>query len=258
VPARIVTWNVNGLRAAVSKHFAAHIDTLQPDVLMLQETRAFPEQLKGGWGDPEGWSAVWHPHTRPGYAGVSTWTRTPQWVVGTGMSDAEDGRILRTRWRKLELVNVYLPSGSSSPEAQARKDAFMTRFLAWSAQLAAADRPVIIAGDLNIAHTADDIWNPSGNKKNSGFLPHERAWFDTLLEAGWTDLLRAHTGPMKGPYSWWSNRGQARAKDRGWRIDHLLGNAAVAGSVQQAFVHRPGGLDTSDHAPVVVDLKGRW
>lgn len=258
MPARIVTWNVNGLRAAVSKRFADHVEELKPDVLMLQETRVFPEQLKGDWADPPGWSVVWHPHTRPGYAGVSTWTRSAQWVVGTGLGDAESGRVLCTRWRKLTLVNVYLPSGSSSEEAQSRKEDFMRRFLAWSASLAASDDPVIIAGDLNVAHTADDIWNPTGNKRSSGFLPHERAWFTELLESGWSDLLREHVGPGKGPYSWWSNRGQARQKDRGWRIDYLLGNAAVAGSVKAAFVHRQGGLDTSDHAPVVLDLKGRW
>ncbi|MFT4623023.1 MAG: exodeoxyribonuclease-3 [Myxococcota bacterium] len=258
MPIRIVSWNVNGLRAATSKRFGQHVATLKPDALMLQETRTFPEQLKDGWSTPEGWHPVWHPADRPGYAGVATWTRTPQWVSGVGLPGSHgDGRVLRTRWGKLELVNVYLPSGSASPEAQERKDRFMVDFLPWSAALAAQDRPVLLAGDLNIAHTENDIWNPGGSKRISGFLPHEREWFTTLLAAGWTDLLRTHAGPVKGPYSWWSNRGRARAEDRGWRIDYVLGNAAAAARLRNAWVHRPGGLDTSDHAPVVVDLSSR-
>ena len=259
MPLRIVSWNVNGLRAAARKELAAHLDQLAPDAVMLQEVRAFPHQLKDGWDAPSGWNAVWHPAERPGYAGVATWTREPQWVAGTGLDGADpEGRVLRTRLRKLQLVNVYLPSGSSSPEAQARKEAFMETFLPWAAALAGSEVPTVLGGDLNIAHTERDIWNPRGNKNNSGFLPHERAWFGDLLASGWTDLVRAHAGDVKGPYSWWSNRGQARAKDRGWRIDYLLGNAAAATHLKHAWVHRPGGLDTSDHAPVVVELGGRW
>ncbi len=258
MPTRIITWNVNGIRAAVRKRFREHITELRPDVLFLQEVRCLPHELPEGLAAPEGYHALWHPAERRGYAGTATWTRAPQGIIGTGMDGPDpEGRILRTRTRHLELVNLYLPSGSSKPEAQARKDVFMEAFRPWAAAIARAEHPVLLAGDMNVAHTPDDIHNPSGNKRNSGFLPHEREWFTALLGDGWTDLVRAHVGSGKGPYSWWSNRGRARAEDRGWRIDYVMGNAAAAARLKKAWVVRQGGLDTSDHAPVVVELRQR-
>ena len=255
---RITTWNVNGLRAALKKGLHHHLEQVKPDVLMLQEIRATPDQLPKGEARPEGWHAAWHPAERKGYSGVATWTKTPQWVVGVGMDDLDvQGRILRTRTKKLQMVNVYLPSGSRSEEAQASKEQWMERFLPWAAAIARSEEPTVLAGDLNIAHTANDIHNPTGNKKNSGFLPHEREWFSELLASGWTDLFRVHVGEQKGPYSWWSNRGRARELDRGWRIDYVLGNAAVAKRLKGASIHRPGGLEVSDHAPVTIELKAR-
>ena len=115
-------------------------------------------------------------------------------------------------------------------------------------------RPVVVCGDLNIAHTEDDIWNPKGNVKNSGFLPHERSWFTDLLADGWTDAFRACVGEGEKIYSWWSNRGQARAKDRGWRIDYFLLNPVAAAALVDCSIVRQGGIDVSDHAPVVLDL----
>ena len=123
--------------------------------------------------------------------------------------------------------------------------------------LSTCEEPVIIGGDWNLAPTADVLFNPVANKRNSGFLPQERAWFACVVEAGWTDLFRAHRGPGVGPWSWWSNRGQARLLDRGWRIDHLLGNAAATARLKGASIHREGGVLTSDHAPVSVDLRAR-
>lgn len=251
---RITSWNVNGLRAALRKGIVAHIEALDPDVLLLQEIRARPDQLPDD-ALTGAWHCRWHPAERPGYSGVATLSRRRQVAVGTGM-DAPDpqGRILRTRVGDLELINVYLPSGSRSEEAQRDKEAWMDRFGAWAAGIAAAGRPAILAGDLNVAHTELDIHDPRGNKRNSGFLPHERAWFSSLLASGWTDLLRAHVGEVQGPYSWWSNRGRARALDRGWRIDYVLGTASVAARVAHASVRRAGGLEISDHAPVTIEL----
>lgn len=253
---RVTTWNVNGLRAALRKGYADHIATLKPDVLMLQEVRALPEQLPKEWQEPDGWQVQWHPAEKKGYSGVSTWTRGEQERIGVGIGGAADpeGRVLQSRAHGLRLVNVYLPSGSSGPERQAAKERWMADFLPFAAELAAGDEPVVLVGDLNIAHTEDDIWNPGGNKKNPGFLPHERAWFGELLDAGWADVLRAHFGPMKGPYTWWSTRGQARQKDRGWRIDYVLCNAPAARRVQGVRVDREAGLTISDHAPVTVDF----
>ncbi len=273
---RITTWNVNGLRAAIRKGLQAHLDAIQPDVLLLQEVRARPLQLPGSWATPEGWNAIWHPAERLGYSGVAIWVRArkrspgkavPE-VVETGLGGPDpEGRVLRARVGGLQVVSIYTPSGSNSEERQAFKDGWMHRFTEWASTLLALDEPVILGGDLNVAPTEDDLFNPTGNKKNSGYLPHERDWFAGLLDAGWVDLFRAHHGPGKGPYSWWSNRGRARALDRGWRIDHLLGNPAAAALLKKATIHPEGGRGdgtgrhklhaVSDHAAVSVDLKVR-
>lgn len=255
---RITTWNVNGLRAALRKGMPDHLERLTPDVLLLQEIRVMPEQLKKAWRQPEGWHVAWHPAEKKGYAGTAVWSRHPLEVVGTGIDGEDDpeGRVLSVAVQGVELVSVYLPSGSSGEERQAFKEAWMDRFAAWMADLVARDTPVVVGGDLNVAHTPDDIWNPTGNKKNSGFLPHERAWFTELLGQGWSDLLRETAGEGKGPYSWWSNRGKAREKDRGWRIDYLLANPAAVSHLgaHETTVHREGGMTVSDHAPVTADF----
>jgi exodeoxyribonuclease-3 len=144
---------------------------------------------------------------------------------------------------------------SSHAEAQERKDKWAATFMAWTAAYAASDSPVVLGGDLNIAHTANDIHNPTANRKNSGFMDHERAWFSDLLDQGWNDMVRTQLGDIKGPYSWWSNRGEARKLNRGWRIDYLLGNAAAAARLTAAGIERKGGLTVSDHAPVWIDLQ---
>ena len=252
---RITTWNVNGLRAALRKGFAEHIDTIAPDVLMLQEVRALPEQLPAEWAAPDGWHVHWHPAERKGYSGTAVWSRHPMQVLGTGMDDDDpEGRLLRVRVEGIELVNVYLPSGSSSDERQQHKETWMDEFMTWTQQLVKSRKTVVIGGDLNIAHTEHDIFYAKSNEKTSGFLPHERAWFGDLLETGWHDLVREHCGDVQGPYSWWSNRGRARELDRGWRIDYLLGNRPLAKRFRSSTIHREGGLTVSDHAPVSIDL----
>lgn len=253
---RITTWNVNGLRAALRKGFAEFLDTLETDVLLLQEVRALPEQLPEEWSRPKGWHVHWHPAERLGYSGVAVWSKKPIQVLGTGM-DAEDpeGRLLRVKIGNLEIASVYLPSGSSGEHRQEQKELWMEDFLPWAEPFLSQDTPVILGGDLNIAHTERDIFYAKGNENTSGFLPHEREWFTQLLETGWRDLVREHYGDCQGPYSWWSNRGRARELDRGWRIDYLLANAAARERFQSAVIHREGGLTISDHAPVSIDLK---
>lgn len=252
---RIVTWNLNGIRAAIRKGLDDFVEALEPDVLMLQEIRALPEQLPADWTPPSQYQVLWHPAQRKGYAGVSTWSAKPMEELSRGMNREDpEGRVLRTRSFGIDFINVYLPSGAQSEERQARKDAWLDEFLPWACSFLDAPYPVILAGDLNIAHTKLDIHNPSGNKRNSGFLPHERDWFTQLLASGWTDLFRSHVGDRQGPYSWWSNRGRARELDRGWRIDYVLGNSHAAKRLTSAHILREGGLVVSDHAPVIVDL----
>ena len=254
---RITTWNVNGLRAALRKGFADHIDKIAPDVLLLQEIRALPEQLPKAWAAPSGWHVCWHSAEQKGYSGTAVWARYPIETIGTGIGGADpEGRILRVRVRGVQLVSVYLPSGSSSEERQRiKEEVWMVNFLPWAQALLPLNEPVVLGGDFNIAHTERDIFYAKGNEKNSGFLPRERAWMGDLLKTGWRDFVREHYGNIQGPYSWWSNRGRARELDRGWRIDYLLGNAAAARRFKSAYVHREGGLTVSDHAPVTVDLQ---
>jgi exodeoxyribonuclease-3 len=255
---RIVTWNVNGIRAAIRKGLDEFVTRIDPSILLLQETRALEEQLPKGW-----YPGLEHTHLHPaekkGYSGVATWSMDDFEVVGTGIDTRLDpadseGRMLHTQHGDLHCLNCYLPSGSNKAERQIWKEGWMEDLLEWARPFTEMDAPVVLCGDLNIAHTEDDIWNPTGNRRTSGFLPQERSWFDRLLASGWHDLLRIDVGPGKGPYSWWSNRGQARILDRGWRIDYVLGNAAALPLLQRASVLREGGLVVSDHAPVIVDL----
>lgn len=259
---RIAAWNVNGLRAALKKGMPDFLDRLAPDVLLLQEIRSLPEQLPKAWQEPEGWHVAWHPAEKKGYAGTAVWSREPIEVLerGIGVPDVE-GRVLTVRTAGIVVSSVYLPSGSGGDDKQARKEDWMARFRPWARALSARDEPVVMGGDLNIAHTENDIHNPKANTKNSGFLPHERVWFGELLAEGWSDTLREHVGEQRGPWSWWSNRGRARELDRGWRIDYLLANPAAAKRVSAASVFKEGGmtqedgtLPVSDHAPVVVEL----
>ncbi|MFL2962265.1 MAG: exodeoxyribonuclease III [Candidatus Poseidoniaceae archaeon] len=256
---RIVTWNVNGIRAAIRKGIDSFFEKIKADVWMLQEVRCLPEQLPKDWQIPEGYQMILHPAEKKGYSGVATISKIEMMEEGRGMQgeiDIEDseGRVLVTRHEDLILVNTYLPSGSSKEERQQYKETWMAQWREFIRPLLHSDQTVIVAGDLNIAHTENDIWNPKGNVKSSGFLPHEREWFSELLAEGWHDLFREHVGPDEKTFSWWSNRGQARAKDRGWRIDYLLGNEVAMKRLKSVKIDRQGGLEVSDHAPVILDL----
>lgn len=255
---RVTTWNVNGLRAAANKGFWDKIEEIAPDVVLLQEIRTLPEQLSAAQAPPDDWHVAWHPAQKKGYSGVAVLSRHPFEVVRTGLSDDDEdaeGRLLHVRMGELELCSVYLPSGSSRPERQAHKEEWMKRFRPWADALRSKGVPALIAGDLNIAHTENDIHNPTGNKKNSGFLPHERQWMGELIASGWHDVYREHFGAQKGPYSWWSNRGRARELDRGWRIDYLLTTSDLAARVTSVDVDRQAGITISDHAPVTLTIE---
>ncbi len=281
---KITTWNVNGLRAALRKGFARHLDEIRPDVLLLQEVRATVDQLPKEWQAPEGWHVAWNPAQKPGYAGTAVWSREPMEILGTGLSDShadEEGRVLRARIGGaggVEVASIYLPSGSSGEARQVEKERWMAEFSPWARVQLEQKHAVVLGGDLNIAHTARDIFHAKSNEETSGFLPHERQWMEELVAGGWRDFVRedfdaalakkdaaaiagrfgvAGDGidPHKhGPYSWWSNRGGARASNRGWRIDYLLGNMKAGSSFTCASISRQAALEVSDHAPVTVEI----
>ena len=266
---RIVTWNVNGLRAALRKGLLDHLKTLDPEVLLLQEIRCRPGQIDPGITD--GWHVTWHPAQKPGYAGTAVWSRRPHRLLGYGLQPPRcrrpdpavdpEGRVLRVEVGGVQMINVYLPSGGASPARQVAKEAWMAEFLPWASGWSRSRQPCLLAGDLNIAHQPIDLFHHRSNTRQSGFLPHERAWLTDLLDQGWTDTVRRSAGEVDGPYSWWSNRGSARALDRGWRIDYVLTNRWLTPRVAAPSTHRSLALargedpPTSDHAPISVDLE---
>lgn len=253
---KITTWNVNGLRAALRKGFADHLQVISPDVLLLQEVRALPDQLDPEWRNPQGWHVYWNVAEKKGYSGTAIWSRVPFDSVVTGVSEGEadvEGRLVTVRIDGVSISSVYLPSGSSSAERQLVKDQWLASFRQW-ADARLADGPCLFGGDMNVAHTEQDIFYAKSNQKTSGFLPHEREWFGELLNSGWHDLVREHFGEVQGPYSWWSNRGKARELDRGWRIDYLMANSELRDRFCHAEIRREAGLTVSDHAPVSIDL----
>lgn len=258
---RILTWNINGIRSAAKKGLWDRIDAIAPDVACFQEIRAHPEVLTEDLRSRAGWHVEWHPAKKPGYAGTGAWCRTEFAIEARGMGGGraadDEGRILVSRCSGIRIVNTYLPSGSAGPHRQAIKDRWLPRFARWIAPMARSRVPTILCGDLNIAHTPRDIYYAKSNEKNSGFLPHEREWIGDLIASGWRDLVREDAGDRDGPYTWWSNRGQARALDRGWRIDYILANRAAHRLVTGVAVHREASLGISDHAPITVDLDTR-
>ncbi len=256
-PLKLTSWNVNGLRAALRKGFEKVISEIAPDVLILQEVRAFPEQLPEHVRQPDGWHVYWNPAERAGYSGTAVWSRYPLERVTTGIGphwEDNEGRVTEVRTGGLTLASVYLPSGSSSPERQMVKDQWLEVFRHWADSRRRVRGPVVFGGDLNIAHTERDIFYARANEETSGFLPHEREWFSELLQSGWADVIREHAGDCDGPYSWWSNRGRARELDRGWRIDYWLCNRRAREIFQAAETHRELTLGISDHAPVSIQL----
>jgi len=255
---KITTWNVNGLRAALRKGFADHLQRIDPDVLLLQEVRAFPDQLPGLWMNPTDYHVHWHPAEKPGYAGTALWSKHPIEQIAHGLSKGDkdtEGRVITAQTAGLTVASIYLPKGETDTPKQDRKDGWMRRFRRWAGTLKDQQTPVILGGDLNIAHTPRDLYYAKSNENTSGFLPHERVWFTRLLKSGWHDVVREHFGDIDGPYSWWSNRGRARALDRGWRIDYLLTNAPATRRIKRVHIDREAGLACSDHAPVTVEVQ---
>ncbi len=251
---RILSYNVNGIRSAVSKGLAEWIGRHDFDILCFQEMKATPEQYNAAELTQLGYQAFWHSAQKKGYSGVAIFTRrTPdQIVVGCGMEKYDrEGRILRADFGPWTLLNCYFPSGTTGDERQAFKMEFLDDFYAWVQELKKERPQLIVVGDYNIAHQAIDIHDPIGNKKTSGFLPEERAWMSRWFDSGFTDAFR-YLHPQQVSYSWWSFRANARAKDKGWRIDYqsitdnLRDNLLGAGQMPEA-VH-------SDHCPVWAEL----
>lgn len=253
---RIISLNLNGIRSAWNKGLLPWLEAQQADVVCLQEIKAQTGDLTPEMLAPDGLAGYYHCAEKKGYSGVGLWCRKqPDRVVeglGHGEFDAE-GRFIRADFGTLSVVSLYLPSGSSSPERQEAKFRFMACFLPLLAEMAKEGREVIVCGDWNIAHKEIDLRNWKSNQKNSGFLPEERAWMSRVLdEAGWVDVYRRlHPEATDACYTWWSNRGQAWAKNVGWRLDYQLATPGIAATARTATIWKETRF--SDHAPLIID-----
>jgi exodeoxyribonuclease-3 len=251
---RVITVNVCGIRSAAAKGLFRWLRRQRADFICLQETRCQSEQLDGHDVALPGYRSYFCEAERKGYAGVALYTRhgVDRVIRGFGVPEFDrEGRYLEARVGDLSVVSLYLPSGSAGPERQASKFRFLEAFRPHLARLRRGRRRCILSGDWNIAHRAIDLKNWRSNQKNSGFLPEERAWMDTLFgPAGYVDAFR-ELRPGPGLYTWWSNRGQARAKNVGWRIDYQVVSSSLAGRARAASIYKERRF--SDHAPLTMD-----
>ena len=254
-PLRITSANLNGIRSASTKGFFDWLQTDRPDVLCVQELKAQATDLTPAMRAPAGYHGFFHYAEKKGYSGVGIYSRTQPDRVIEGMGHAAfdaEGRFIRADFGNLSVISVYVPSGSSSEERQAAKYVFLDAFMPVLDAMLQEGRDFIICGDWNIAHREIDLKNWKGNLKNSGFLPEERAWLDQLYARGWVDVYRQlYPEERDAAYTWWSNRGQAYAKNVGWRIDLQVASPAIAARARAASVYKTQKF--SDHAPLTVE-----
>ena len=251
---RVISLNLNGIRSAFSKGLLPWLARQDADIVCMQEIKAQAADMTPDMLAPPGYHGYFHFAEKKGYSGVGIYCKKkPQEIVaGLGLIEFDcEGRYIEVQFGKLSVISLYLPSGTSGEERQAVKFKFMAAFMPHLRDLHASGREVLLCGDWNIAHTEKDLKNWRGNKKNSGFLPQERAWLTELFgEAGFVDVFR-HLYPELQAYTWWSNRGQAWANDVGWRIDYQVATPAIAQAARNASIHKEQRF--SDHAPLTVN-----
>lgn len=247
---KILSWNVNGIRAALNKGFADFVAAEQPDVLCVQETKAQPEQVEL---DLPGYTAHWHSAEKKGYSGVLLLTRDEPLAVRTGVGDLREdpeGRCITAEYDDLFVVGVYTPNAQRDLARLPFRMEWDRDFLAYVRQLEET-KPVVFCGDLNVAHTEDDLARPRQNKGAKGFTEQERGALDAMLEAGFVDTFREFV-QGNGHYTWWSNWGGARAKNVGWRVDYVMISGVLRPRLTSATIYAD--VLGSDHCPIGIEL----
>ena len=254
---RIITANLNGIRSAANKGFFAWLQTTEAEIVCLQEVKAQAADLTAEMLAPLGYVGHFHYAQKKGYSGVGIYSKTkPDTVIeglGAGFEDIDDeGRYIEARFGNLSVISLYLPSGSSGEERQNFKFDVMKRILPILKALSDSGRDVVVCGDWNIAHQEIDLKNYKGNRKNSGFLPEERAWITDLFVKDWADVYRVlHPNTTDECYTWWSNRGAAYEKNVGWRIDYQIATPNFAAKANTSQIYKAQKF--SDHAPLIID-----
>lgn len=251
---KILSYNVNGIRAALNKGFADWLKAADPDLLCLQETKAMAEQVDTGILEDLGYHHHWHSAQKKGYSGVAILTKTQALNVqeGTGIDHMDfEGRVIRADFEKVSVISLYLPSGTNIDRLD-YKFKFMDDFQNYINSLKKDYPRLVICGDYNICHRAIDIHDPVRNKNVSGFLPEEREWIDDFMNSGFVDSFRyLNTDPHQ--YSWWSYRANARNNNKGWRIDYNLVSENLKENIKRAYLLPDA--KHSDHCPVGVELE---
>ena len=249
---KVITANLNGIRSAQSKGFFDWLTSQDADIICLQEIKADLDSIPKELFNYNGYISEFHPAEKKGYSGVSIYARRKPDNIIIGLDNPEidsEGRYLEFQYGTLSVVSLYLPSGSSGEDKQQKKFRFMEYYMPILKEQH-QERDFIITGDWNIAHNEIDLKNWKGNLKNSGFLPEERAWMTELLNSGYTDSWR-HLYPDAPGYTWWSNRGQAYAKDVGWRIDYQIVSERLKNTIKSAQIYKDQKF--SDHAPLIME-----
>lgn len=253
---KVISINTNGIRAAARKGFFEWMPAQQADVICIQETKAQIDQLEDSQFHPEGYFNAYFDAQKKGYSGTAIYSRQQPLEVIRGFGDSEfdnEGRYLEFRFKNLSVISLYAPSGSSGEHRQESKERFMQSFKLHLQSLRRKKREFVICGDWNIAHKEIDLKNWRGNQKNSGFLPHERAWLSELFDqVGYVDAFR-QVEPGEEQYTWWSNRGQAWDKNVGWRIDYQVVTPKLKPLVRSASIYKEQRF--SDHAPLIMEYE---
>jgi exodeoxyribonuclease III len=252
---KIVSYNVNGIRAALNKGFAEWLQDLNPEIIGLQEIKAEIHQFDRKIFEDMGYELIWYPAVKKGYSGVAILTKIKpvNIVYGMGISDYDDeGRMVQADFDSFSFISAYFPSGTTGDARQNFKYKFLDDVYGYTQDLKKNIPNLIISGDYNICHKAIDIHNPIANKNSSGFLPEERAWMDKLTENGFHDSFRKfNTEPHQ--YTWWSYRANARAKNLGWRIDYHMATKGALDSISSASIL--SSIYHSDHCPIMIELE---
>ena len=252
---KIITYNVNGIRSAMSKGFMDWLQSEKPDVLCIQEIKASPEQVGVFELEEAGYHHYWHPAQKKGYSGVAIFSKTkPDHVeYGCGIKEYDDeGRVLRADFGGFSVMSVYHPSGSSGDERQAFKMKWLDDFHGYIKTLEQKRPRMVISGDYNICHKPIDIHNPVSNANTSGFKPEERDWMEKFVQSGFIDTFR-HFNSSPHQYSWWSYRAGARGKNLGWRIDYNMATENLKNHLRGASILAD--VVHSDHCPVVLEIE---
>ena len=252
----LYSWNVNGLRACTRKGFLDWFSECQPDILGLQEVRALPEQLDDAVREPEGYHTTFHPAEKKGYSGVGLYSRrAPKSLELGGLGEdrfTSEGRLIIADFDDFVFYTGYFPNGGHDLKRVPYKLDFSEAVLQHAEKQRSKGRSIVICGDVNTAHEEIDLTNPKPNKRNTGFLPEERAWFSRFLDHGYLDIFRHRNPGLEGQYSWWSNRFKARERNVGWRIDYFLISPDLEDKVIDAKIH-PNVMG-SDHCPIELIL----